>query len=314
MSRKGECDIGIEISNNIKRIIRRLLCWQQGQSYALLPSSDEPIDLASSPSKPRPSPESTTPPHARPKLPFRRIWTPNVLFTMLAQALFDFHLGAFASLWPLLLCTPRSQGTKTSLSPFVFTGGLGMSPVHVGTAMAIIGLTGLVLQFLIYPGVHARLGTQYCYRIFSLPFAVAYGLAPFLVRVSELSRGTRSSDSGSGGGANFLVWLCIALVLSIYVTARAFVMPATLMLLNNCAPHPSVLGTVHGIGQTTSSVFRTLGFVLGGWLYGVGFERGVVGLVWWVVALVAVAGWAGSFFVKEGSGHEIWLEGDGDHD
>jgi hypothetical protein len=185
-----------------------------------------------------------------------------------------------------------------------------MSPVHVGTAMAIIGLIGLVLQFLIYPGVHARLGTQSCYRIFSLLFAVSYGLAPFLVHVSALSSGSRSSDSGRSGGTNSIVWLCITLVLSIYVTARVFVMPATLMLLNNCAPHPSVLGTVHGIGQTVSSVFRTLGPVVGGWLYGVGFERGVVGLVWWVVALVAVAGWAGSCFVREGSGHEIWLEGD----
>ena len=32
-------------------------------------------------------------PPPRPRLPFRRIWTSNVILTMVSQAFFEFHLG-----------------------------------------------------------------------------------------------------------------------------------------------------------------------------------------------------------------------------
>ena len=41
------------------------------------------------------------------RLPFRRIWTTNVLFTLLSVAIFDFHMGAFSNLWILFLSTDR---------------------------------------------------------------------------------------------------------------------------------------------------------------------------------------------------------------
>ena len=37
---------------------------------------------------------------------------------------------------------------------------------------------------------------------------------------------------------------------------------------------------------------------------------GVVGLVWWGLAIVACVGWLASGLVREGSGHEILLEGE----
>ncbi|KAK5011570.1 hypothetical protein LTR28_013253, partial [Elasticomyces elasticus] len=40
-------------------------------------------------------------------LPFGKIWTSNVLWTLLSIAIFDFHMGAFANLWILFLSTSR---------------------------------------------------------------------------------------------------------------------------------------------------------------------------------------------------------------
>jgi threonine/homoserine/homoserine lactone efflux protein len=45
-------------------------------------------------------------------------------------------------------------------------------------------------------------------------------------------------------------------------------------------------------------------------LYGVGLNKGMVGLAWWCMSCVAVAGAVAGRFVREGSGHEIWLEGE----
>lgn len=74
-------------------------------------------------------------------LPFRRIWTKNVLCTLLAQAFFDFQMGAFNNLWLLFLSTPRYDPNDPSSPPqklpFIFTGGLGMPPQSVGFATSI---------------------------------------------------------------------------------------------------------------------------------------------------------------------------------
>ena len=71
-----------------------------------------------------------------------------------------------------------------------------------------------------------------------------------------------------------------------------------------------MLGTIHGIGQSVSSGTRTVGPVLGGWLFGLGLRKGVVGGVWWGLAAVATCAWLASGLIYEGSGHEIWLEGE----
>lgn len=110
------------------------------------------------------------------------------------------------------------------------------------------------------------------------------------------------------------MWLAIAGVLCFHVIGRTFALPAQTILVNNCTPHPSVLGTVHGIGQSVSSLSRTVGPFLGGFLYGQGLARGVVGAVFWCLSAIAIGGIVASLFVHEGNGHEIWLAGDEDDD
>ncbi|KAL3417182.1 major facilitator superfamily transporter [Phlyctema vagabunda] len=219
-----------------------------------------------------------------PKLPFRSVFTYNVIMTLLAQAIFDFHMGGFGNLWPLFLSTPRVF-TEQHL-PFLFNGGLGLEPLSVGSAMAILGLIGIALQILIYPRINGRLGNVQCFRVFSTLFPVAYFIAPFLATISVAS-------------PSVFLWLGMTLVLIVHTTGRIFVLPATIVLLNNCAPDPSVLGMVHGIGQTTSALFRTLGPIFSGWLFGVSYQHEMIGIVWWVMSGIAVAGWISSLYVWE---------------
>ena len=169
--------------------------------------------------------------------------------------------------------------------------------------MAVLGTLGIVLQLFLYPGLSARLGTARSWRLFLCCFPVAYFAAPFLARAPAASPPPHSKDGA-------VVWAALAAVLFVQVLGRTFALPAQTILVNNCTPHPSVLGTLHGVAQSVSSLARTVGPVLGGYLYGRGLERGVVGAVWWGLSIVAVVGFLMSWLVKEGSGHEIWLEGD----
>lgn len=240
------------------------------------------------------------------RLAFSRIWTSNVLWTLLSIAIFDFHMGAFANLWILFLATPREfiaqsaarDAASGSLHPrgiFKFSSGLAFPPPTIGFAMATIGFIGVALQFLLYPWANARFGLMRCFRGSLFLFPLAYFLAPYLALLPSVSP---SPEPASGP----VIWLGIGFVVFLQVAARTFALPASIILLNNSSPHPSVLATIHGIGNACSATFRTLGPMLAGYWYGIWTERGVVGMAWWIVATVAAGGCVASFKVRNGSG------------
>jgi len=267
--------------------------------------------------------ESNT--QVRRRLPFQRIWTRNVVLTLLNHGLLAMHVGTFSNLWFVFLSTPRydaaavSKGTHNNHgltlpagykphAPFTFTGGLALPPPSIGTALAILGVIGISMQLLLFPTLSFRLGTTRSFRMSLLLFPITYLITPYLAVIPS---STNPPEQASGAW----VWLGITLVLAIQVMARTFALPSTAILVNNCCPHPSVLGSVHGIAQSVSSLTRTVGPVLAGWLYGVGLNNGIVGLAWWCMCCVALAGAVAGRFVREGSGHEILLEGeDGNED
>ncbi|KAH8671409.1 major facilitator superfamily domain-containing protein [Xylariales sp. PMI_506] len=246
-------------------------------------------------------------------LPFWRIFTRNVCLTFLAHFFLAFHLGTFNSLWFVFLSTPVYDPAHPNppdfvpSPPFRFTGGLGLPPRNVGMAMAMLGSIGITMQLFLYPRLSSRFGNIRMWRVCLFLFPLAYTLIPFLSLVPS----TTAPPSQKTGPA---VWAALAGVLLIQVTGRTFALPAQTILVNNCTPHPSVLGSVHGMGQSVSSLARTIGPVTGGLLYGLGLSHGLVGGVYWGLACVAICGLLASFFVREGNGHEIWLEGDNEEE
>ncbi|KAK4447860.1 major facilitator superfamily domain-containing protein [Podospora aff. communis PSN243] len=322
-SRLEKHDWGIEIRRKLSAALSRKAPEASYQPLSTQDTITELSPLDSRPGSPRPFVVGERP-HSRQhrrqhrrrytqRLAFRRIFTRNVVFTLLSGFILAFHVGTFNSLWFVFLSTPVYDPSKPPESlhgyprslPFIFTGGMGLQPREVGMAMAILGVLGIALQLLVYPRLSARLGTVRSWRIFLVGFPFAYFLVPFLSLVPS-SEASPPPHPKSG----IAVWLSIAGVLSFQVIGRTFALPAQTILVNNCTPHPSVLGTVHGLGQSVSSFARTIGPVLCGFLYGLGLARGVVGAVWWGLGGVAICGFMASFLVREGDGHEIWLEGD----
>ncbi len=72
------------------------------------------------------------------------------------------------------------------------------------------------------------------------------------------------------------------------IAARTMAIPGTVILLTEAAPARTVLGTVHGAGNMLASLARAVGPAVGGYVFALGVEEGVVGLVWWLY-LVAIA-------------------------
>ncbi|KAF8860717.1 MFS general substrate transporter [Acephala macrosclerotiorum] len=304
-------DLGTKWGRKISEIFRGQKSHDSDHgAYAAL-SGDENLpepDVEMTPVTPI-APTKKFAPRYKQKLPFRRIFTYNVICTLIAHSLMATHLGTFNSLWFVFLSTPVADpkhpyppSFKRRL-PFIFTGGLGMPPRDVGFAMAILGLIGILMQLFIYPHVNAKLGTVKSWRIFLYCFPVAYILVPYLAIVPSKTAPPAEKDG-------ILVWIALCTVLFIQVTGRTFALPATTILVNNASPHPSVLGTMHGVAQSLSSASRSIGPTLGGAIYGLGLKRGVVGAVFWGLSALALVNCVASYWVKEGNGHEIILEGD----
>ncbi|KAK7221828.1 hypothetical protein V2G26_009831 [Clonostachys chloroleuca] len=312
--RKGKFDIGLHLGFRLKAFVTRSRP-HDGYSQIAYDWQDTSVQMSTiEPDHQKELSEKTVPVQENRVLPFTRLWTRNVVFTLLTGAFYDFHLGAFTNIWSLFLSTPRylSSEVQTSPSekrslPLLFTGGLGMPASTVGLATSILGVLGMVLQIFLYPPVQARLGTIRSFQWLLPLFPVAYFIAPY---IAILPSGTQAPEPASG----FLIWSGIIIVLLFQVTARTFTLPASIILLNNCSPHPSVLGTIHGLGQSVSAGFRTVGPVVGGWWYGFGLDIGMVAWGWWLTAAMSAVACLTALGMHEGSGHEIFLEGERDDD
>lgn len=100
----------------------------------------------------------------------------------------------------------------------------------------------------------------------------------------------------------WLVWPVFTCVVGLQVISRTFVLPANIILVNNCITEASLLGTIHGLGQSISSAGRTLGPLLGGFGLGLGLQHNMVGAVWWALAAEATLGWLLTWTIYEGKG------------
>ena len=306
---KHRSDPGLRIGKLFRRhILRQNVTTYTG--YSAIPSDEyagsSSLELRQTPISAQPNTPRRT---FSQKLPLRRIWTRNLIITLCSHGALAMHVGGFNSLWFIFLSTPRFNPAHPHPPGFTphgfihFTGGLGLPPSRIGLALAILGVIGICLQLFLYPTLSTRLGAAKSYRIFLLLFPVTYALAPFLSRIPSWSK---PPESVTGP----FIWIGITTVLFIQVLARTFALPGTIILVNNSSPHPSVLGTVHAVAQSVSSLTRTFGPIMFAWVFGEGLNIGIVGLGWWLMASVAVLGGFVAQWVTEGDGHEILLEGE----
>lgn len=261
---------------------------------------DETSRLLASPST---CTETPSPPCKSPtSLPFFKMWTPNVLSTMLAQFIISGHLGTFSSLWAIFLSMPVAF-MRNQHPPVHFSGGLGMKPQGIGIAMSAIGFTGIVLQVLVYPSVQERWGTIKVWRGALCVFPIVYIVAPFCALVASLGRGEQD-EKVSRSTPSILLWMSLLFVLTLFVAGRTGVVPATSLLINDCTPHPSVRGTIHTAGVIVSNLSRSIFPPMAFAVLGYGSRIGVVGLGFWFVAALAVLSCLASLRVKEGKNGE----------
>ena len=147
----------------------------------------------------------------------------------------------------------------------------------------MIGGIGLIGQITLYSRMTIRFGSLNCYQWSSILSPIAYALAPILALLSAPTVSAANHQPA-------ILWIGIAAVLLLQVTGRVFSVPAAIVLLNSCVPHPSKLSTIHAIGTVVSSASRTLGPISSGYIYSASSNVGNAILPWWTLSLASLSG------------------------
>ncbi|KAK1579362.1 major facilitator superfamily domain-containing protein [Colletotrichum navitas] len=206
------------------------------------------------------------------------IWRLKFLIVLCTVAILEFHLGAFGSLWPLFVVADRRKPEAPVRLPFVFSGGLQLKNSDIGLAVGALGFIGVILQLTAVPHITTKFGAVRAFKATLPLFPASLFIAPYLTFLTP--------DSPHA------LWLGLLLVLFLHVLGRSFGILVTILLVNQSTAQPSRRGTVHGIANTVASTFRTAGSIAGGSLFGLGVERNLAGLGWWITGGVSILGWA----------------------
>ncbi|KAI8918605.1 major facilitator superfamily domain-containing protein [Powellomyces hirtus] len=135
--------------------------------------------------------------------------------------------------------------------------GLGLSSRTLGIVLSITGVTQVFAQAILFPPCERQIGIKGCLKaacIMMAIFVVATGfVADFFPMTSFPSQVT--------------VAVALAVMLIGRTIAIVFGYISIMILINNSAPSPSSLGTVHGIGQMACSAARAVGPAFAGVLW-----------------------------------------------
>lgn len=266
-------DRGRELGRFISKTLFRK--GQTKQEYEAVSNDETSALLSNSPHSEEDGETRREPSDPKPPASLRALCNRKLAFSILQNSVMTLHVSAFNSMLFVLLPANRvPAGDPTHHG--LLTGGLGLSPQKIGLASTIIGFIGFPLQILLFPWVSAKLGVLRCYLIF-LPFgALSYLSLPWLTLVA---------------GRDGILWPCLALTLSLQVLSRTFVVPATMLLVNEAAPDQTLLGTVHGIASSASAGARVIGPAVGAAMLGWGLHHDLVGVPFWMVSFLAVVNW-----------------------
>ncbi|KAH0401176.1 MFS general substrate transporter, partial [Aureobasidium melanogenum] len=230
------------------------------------------------------TPKPTLPPPS-----FSEVLHYQTIINLVVYTLLALHNIAFDQLIPIFMHHPvqdHSADNPDFEPPFKFAGGFGLDSGSIGFIFTLYGISGMFVQFLIFPPVARRYGVVRCLRVCAICMPIIYFFVPFTALLPD-----RTTQQ---------VAIFVLMIIKGFFSTFAF--PCSTILLTNSASSLRILGTLNGIATSAGAVGRAIGPAIGGSTFTYGVEIGYVILPWWVLSLIAVLAAIPSFWVVEGEG------------
>lgn len=215
---------------------------------------------------------------------FGMILTRPVVITLSTYVLLMFHAPTFMYLFPLFLSTPRIE-EKQPRTWLRFNGGLELPISTIGFVGSSLGVFGICLQLLVYPQLAAYVGNARLHKRLLIVFPVCYFLMPYISFIPPKPQ--------------YLAIMGALPLAAFGVIGRAFCNPPMVVLITNASPNKLLMGTVHGLTHSITSIARMLGPFLIGNLYSLGIKYNMIELAWWFMAAIAILEIFVALYLKE---------------
>jgi hypothetical protein len=224
-----------------------------------------------------------------------------IVYTLLAL-----HNIAFDQLIPIFMHHPvqdHSAKNPDFQPPLKFAGGFGLDSGRIGFIFTLYGISGMLVQFLVFPPVARKYGVVKCLRVCAICMPIIYFFVPFAALLPD-----RSSQEIAIFILMIIKGCCKCLQypsvrhISNSLLVSTFAFPCSTILLTNSASSLRILGTLNGIATSVGAIGRALGPAVGGSTFTYGVKIGYVILPWWTLSFIATLAAIPSFWVVEGEG------------
>ena len=124
---------------------------------------------------------------AKPALPppsFREVLHYQTIINLIVYTLLALHNIAFDQLIPIFMHHPVNSDFQP---PLKFAGGFGLDSGRIGFIFTLYGISGMLVQFLVFPPVARKYGVVKCLRVCDICMPIIYFLVPFAALLPDRS-------------------------------------------------------------------------------------------------------------------------------
>ncbi|KAH9450009.1 hypothetical protein MJO28_014262 [Puccinia striiformis f. sp. tritici] len=176
-------------------------------------------------------------------------------------------------------------------------GGLGLTLDQIGMTLSSNGVVALVVQSVLFPILHRRLGAVQLHRFSRLSSPIAFIGLP-IVRVISHSFPDQSSAT-TASIVGMIIVIAVKSIGNMTIVCMA-------LLINDSAPNHASLGSINGLGQSVSSFARAISPLMVGKLFSITLasakspDSSVIlkNLIWYYFVIVALIGYSTSWMIE----------------
>ncbi|KAK6355359.1 hypothetical protein TWF696_004468 [Orbilia brochopaga] len=212
-------------------------------------------------------------------VPWKDVLTPSTIMLLTTYFIFNLAMVGYNSLYPIFVSSPPPAGRATSAK-------------EIGLSLAFAGFVTIIFQVLFFARLQDSAGNNLSFKGALGLFAATFFVMPLIGYEGEIGK--------------FWLWTELAAVLTVKVVTSITALTCAMIMITNCAPDHSILGSINGLAQTLSAAGRAFGPFVSGGLFTLGtrYRRGEW-LPWGVIGGVAVIGFIVSFGIaKQPEEHE----------
>lgn len=216
-----------------------------------------------------------------------KTFTKPVIETITANFLLSFQQLVFLEFLPVLLA---GEFMRDKLKfPFQITGGFGYESDTIGTLLSTTGFLGVLVVIFIFPLLDRNLKTIVGYRLSTTIFPFVYFILPFLIFTHH------------GYNPNIPSWvskLSLYVLSAVATLASATAFPQVVILIHR-ASLPQHRALINGTTLSLTSLARCIAPLTWGWLISFCDSYSLGEVSWWLLSLMAIAGFIQALNMKE---------------